>query len=112
MLVVVTRSHVTTTASVLARSKQRSVRQKWSVSRKCRARVLNFWIGRMTNLEIEKALALAARCDIRTARKALEHGYGTIRRRDVRDRVAFAMRQRPDLGMTYSKDGSHVKGDR
>jgi hypothetical protein len=58
----------------------------------------------MTNLEIEAALAEEAKCDKRTARKALEHGYGTIRRRDVRDRIAFAMRRRPELGMQYSKE--------
>ncbi len=58
----------------------------------------------MTNLEIEKTLAEEACCDVRTARKALEHGYVTIRRTDVRDRVAFALRRRPELARQYSKE--------
>jgi hypothetical protein len=58
----------------------------------------------MTNLEIEKALAEAAKCDLRTARKALEHGYRTIRRVAVRDRIAFAMRRNHDLAEQYSKE--------
>jgi len=39
----------------------------------------------MTNAEIAKALANEADCDVRTARKALEHGYATIRSTAVRD---------------------------
>lgn len=58
----------------------------------------------MTNLEIEIALAADARCDVRTARKALEHGYMTIRKRDVRDRVAFALRRNPVWAKSYSKE--------
>jgi hypothetical protein len=58
----------------------------------------------MTNKEIEVALATEAKCDRRTARKALEHGWGTIRNTDVRDRIAFALRRRPDLALTYSKE--------
>jgi hypothetical protein len=60
--------------------------------------------GLMTNTEIEEALAREAQCDKRTARKALEHGYRTIRSRDVRDRIAFALRRRPELGKLYSKE--------
>jgi hypothetical protein len=58
----------------------------------------------MTNLEIEAELAKEAKCDKRTARKALEHGYGTIRSTQVRDRIAFALRRRPELGKLYSKE--------
>jgi hypothetical protein len=58
----------------------------------------------MTNAEIETALAKEAKCDRRTARKALEHGYMMIRTRDVRDRVAFALRRRPELASSYSKE--------
>lgn len=58
----------------------------------------------LTNLEIEKLLAEEAKCDTRTARKALEHGYMTIRKIDVRDRVAFAMRRIPDIVKQYSKE--------
>jgi len=60
--------------------------------------------GSLSNLEIEKALAVAACCDIRTARKALEHGWMTIRHRDVRDRIAFALRRNPTWGLGYSKE--------
>ena len=59
---------------------------------------------KMTNLEIEKTLAAEAACDLRTARKALEHGYGTVRKRDVRDRIAFAFRRMPELQKQYSKE--------
>lgn len=58
----------------------------------------------LTNLDIEKRLAEEARCDVRTARKALEHGYGTIRSGEVRDRIAFAMRRIPDVVRQYSKE--------
>jgi hypothetical protein len=58
----------------------------------------------VTNREIETQLAAEAHCDVRTARKALEHGYMTIRRTDVRDRVAFALRRNPTWGREYSKE--------
>lgn len=58
----------------------------------------------MTNSQIEDELAREAKCSKRVARKALEHGYMTIRARDVRDRVAFAMRRRPELASGYSKE--------
>lgn len=59
---------------------------------------------RLTNAEIETLLASEAKCDVRTARKALEHGYGTIRKAEVRDRVAFAMRRIPEVVKQYSKE--------
>ncbi len=58
----------------------------------------------MTNLEIETILAKEAKCSLALARKALEHGYMTIRARDARDRIAFALRRRPELGKLYSKE--------
>ena len=58
----------------------------------------------LTNLEIERALANEAKCDVRTARKALEHGWGTIKKTEVRDRVAFAMRRIPEVVRQYSKE--------
>lgn len=58
----------------------------------------------MTNLEIEKLIAAEAQCDVRTARKALEHGYMMIRRTDVRDRVAFAIRRNHMAASQYSKE--------
>ncbi len=59
---------------------------------------------RLTNREIEERLAAEAQCDVRTARKALEHGYGTIRKTELRDRIAFAMRRMPDVVNQYSKE--------
>jgi len=58
----------------------------------------------MTNAQIETALAADAKCDRRTARRALEHGYMTIRTRDVRDRIAFALRRHPEWANRYSKE--------
>jgi hypothetical protein len=58
----------------------------------------------VTNLEIEKELAKEAKCDLRTARKALEHGYMMVRRKSVRERVKLALRRRRDLGKLYSKE--------
>lgn len=60
--------------------------------------------ARLTNAEIEDLLATKAECDVRTARKALEHGVGTIRKTAVRDRIAFAMRRMPDVVKQYSKE--------
>jgi hypothetical protein len=57
-----------------------------------------------TNAQLEAALAKEAKCDRRTARKALEHGYMTIRARDVRDRIAFALRRHPEIAQQYSKE--------
>ena len=61
-------------------------------------------VPRMTNLEIERALAEAADCDRRTARRALEHGYLTVRQGPVRDRIAAAIAKRPELASQYSKE--------
>jgi len=58
----------------------------------------------MTNLDIEKRLAELARCDVRTARRALEHGYMTIRRRVTRENIALMLQRHPDLARQYSKE--------
>lgn len=57
-----------------------------------------------TNAEIARTIAVDARCDVRTAHKALEHGYMTIRKTEVRDRVAFALRKHRDIVAQYSKE--------
>lgn len=59
---------------------------------------------KVTNAEIARTIAEAARCDVRTAHKALEHGYMTIRKTEVRDRVAFAIRRHQGLVAKYSKE--------
>jgi hypothetical protein len=53
---------------------------------------------------VARTIAVAAHCDVRTAHRALEHGYMTIRRVAVRDRVAFAIRRHPTIVAQYSKD--------
>ena len=57
----------------------------------------------MTNTEIEAALAEEAKCDRRRldAPRARLHD---IRGSAVRDRVAFALRRRPELAANYSKE--------
>jgi hypothetical protein len=58
----------------------------------------------VTNLEIEKVIAADAKCDIRTARRALEHGYMTVRGTALRERLAAALGRNPDLVRQYSKE--------
>jgi len=58
----------------------------------------------VTNTQIERTIAEDAPCSRATARKALEHGYMTIRIIAVRDRVAFALRRNRALVAQYSKD--------
>lgn len=55
----------------------------------------------MTKAEIEKQLSFEARCDMRTARKALRSGYRSIYRADTRNRVAFVLKHNPDLARQY-----------
>ena len=58
----------------------------------------------VTNTQIERTIAEDAPCSRATARKALVHGYMTIRVRAVRDRVAFAIRRHQALVAQYSKE--------
>jgi hypothetical protein len=58
----------------------------------------------MTNKELEAALAQEAQCSERIARRALEHGYMTVRVHAVRDRIADALCRRPELATQYSKE--------
>lgn len=58
----------------------------------------------ITNAQIERTIAEDAPCSRATARKALEHGYMTIRVTAVRDRVALSLRRNRALVAQYSKD--------
>jgi hypothetical protein len=58
----------------------------------------------VTNAQIARTVAETARCTVRTAHKALEHGWMTIRVGAVRDRVAFALCKHRDLVARYSKE--------
>lgn len=61
-------------------------------------------MSKVTNAQIARTIAEAARCDVRTAHKALEHGWMMIRVEAVRDRVAFAIRRHRELVAQYSKE--------
>lgn len=58
----------------------------------------------MNNLEIEHALAKAANCDVRTARRALEHGFMCIRQGRLRNRIRIALKDHAEWGQEYSKE--------
>jgi len=59
---------------------------------------------RMTNAQIVRIIAEAAPCSRATARKALEHGWRTIRVHAVRGRVEDALRKNRALVAQYSKE--------
>jgi hypothetical protein len=58
----------------------------------------------MTNLEIERIIAAAAECSERTARKALEHGYMTVRGSDLQARLSNAISSHRAIVKQYSKE--------